>query len=188
MDPDRRLVEAAAAGDREAFDELVRRHQGAIVGLARSLTGGSADAEDLAQEVFVKAYRGFDDFRGEASAFSWLYRITVNTFLNTRRKKALRFRQLWDDFSHRPTHDEAAPETSVETEAVQRHIAQALDRLSPRERSAFVLRHYHELSIKEIAIVLEIAEGTVKSLLFRGVQKLREVLAFYRDELGLTNE
>lgn len=167
-----------------AFRSLVEVHQRAVYFLALDLTGQHHDAEDLSQEVFIKAYRALDAFRGEASAYSWLYRITVNTFLNRRRKKALRLRQLWDDFNLHGTRD-AAPEQELEADVRRRHVQAALRKLSPRERTAFVLRHYQDLSIKEVAGLMDVAEGTVKALLFRAVQKLRDALDFYRDELGL---
>jgi RNA polymerase sigma-70 factor, ECF subfamily len=78
VDADRALVEAAAAGDRDAFDELVRRYQGAIVGLARSMTAGSVDSEDIAQEVFVRAWRSLRGFRGDSTFRTWLHQIALN--------------------------------------------------------------------------------------------------------------
>ena len=78
MDPDRALVEAAAGGSREAFDELVRRHQGAMITLARVLTSGRGDAEDLAQDVFVRAWRSIGGFRGESTFRTWLHRVAIN--------------------------------------------------------------------------------------------------------------
>ncbi len=168
------------------FREIVEQYKRPLYALAYDLTGSHHDAEDLSQEVFIKAYRAAEGFRGEAQLYSWLYRITVNTYLNKRRKKALRFRQLWDDFSQAPTDGTAPrPDQEAEADAVRRHVERALGRLSPRERSAFVLRHYQDLSLKEVAAVMDVAEGTVKSLLFRAAQKLRTALAFYREDLGL---
>ena len=93
MDADRGLVEAAAAGDRDAFDELVRRYQGAIVGLARSLTGGSADAEDIAQEVFVRAWRSLRGFRGDSAFRTWLHQIALNV-IRSQHGRLTRLRRL----------------------------------------------------------------------------------------------
>lgn len=176
----------APASRDAAFRSLVEANQRAVYYLALDLTGQHHDAEDLSQEVFIKAYKALDAFRGEASAYSWLYRITVNTYLNRRRKKALRFRQLWDDFSLMGTRD-SAPGQEVEADIRRQHVNAALRKLSPRERTAFVLRHYQDLSVKEVAGLMDVAEGTVKSLLFRAVQKLRDALSFYREELGLPN-
>ena len=169
------------------FHELVEEYKRPLFALAYDLTGNHHDAEDLSQEVFIKAFRGVADFRGEAQVYSWLYRIAVNTYLNKRRKKALRFRQLWDDFSQIPHTDDAKsePDRQAEADVMRRHVETALKKLSPRERSAFVLRHYQDLSLKEVAALMEVAEGTVKSLLFRATQKLRTALSFYREDLGL---
>ncbi len=169
------------------FPALVEQYKRPLYALAYDLTGNHHDAEDLSQEVFIKAYRGMADFRGEAQVYSWLYRIAVNTFLNKRRKKALRFRQLWDDFSQAPHDAERQPQTDQQAEAdvMRRHVETALQKLSPRERSAFVLRHYQDLSLREVADAMDVAEGTVKSLLFRAAKKLRTALAFYREDLGL---
>ena len=169
------------------FRDLVEQYKRPLYALAYDLTGNHHDAEDLSQDVFVKAYRGMADFRGEAQVYSWLYRIAVNTYLNKRRKKALRFRQLWDDFSQTPPGHggERGPDQHAEADRMRRHVDAALKGLSPRERSAFVLRHYQDLSLKEVSTVMEVAEGTVKSLLFRAVKKLQRSLAFYREDLGL---
>ena len=169
------------------FRALVEQYKRPLYALAYDLTGSHHDAEDLSQEVFIKAYRALPDFRGDAQLFSWLYRITVNTHLNKRRKKALRFRQLWDDFSRAERDDPAPrPDDLVQDGGIRQHVDAALEQLSPRERTAFVLRYYQDLSIKEVAATMDVAEGTVKSLLYRAAQKLRDALAFYRDDLGLT--
>lgn len=181
------VAEPTVRSQPAAFREIVEHYQQPLYALAYDLTGSHHDAEDLSQEVFIKAYRALSDFRGEAQLFSWLYRITVNTYLNRQRKKALRFRQLWDDFSRTARDDPPpGPDDAAEAETMRRHVDAALDRLSPRERSAFVLRHYHDLPIKEVAAQMDVAEGTVKSLLYRATQKLRSALAFYREDLGLT--
>lgn len=175
-------------GREQTFRMLVADYQQAIYRLAFDLTGNHHDAEDLSQDVFIKAYRALDSFRGDSGWYAWLYRIAINTYLNRQRKKVMKFRKLWADFSHH-VPDQGAGRTDEEAEAGvrQRHVEQALQKLTPRERSAFVLRHYQDLSVKEVAAVMEVADGTVKSLLFRGVRKLQQSLSFYRDELGLSD-
>lgn len=161
-------------------------HQRAVYALAYDLTRRHHDAEDLAQEVFLKAYRSLDQFRGEESQRrAWLYRITTTTYLNAQRKKALRFMQLRDDFGNGTFRQATAPaaDQRAEADAMRRHIEQALDGLTARERSAFVLRHHHELPVREVAAAMRVAEGTVKSLLFRSTRKMRDALAFYREEV-----
>lgn len=181
------VIESAPRDRSSTFRALVEEHRRAIYALALDLTGQHHDADDLSQDVFIKAYRAMDQFRGEEGAQrrAWLYRITTTTFLNTKRKKALAYRQLRDDFEGGWMPQESAPATDrrAEVSTVQRHIDQALQQLSPRERTAFVLRHYHDLPIKEVAALMEVADGTVKSLLFRGTRKLRDALHFYRPDL-----
>lgn len=171
----------------DPFREFVERYQRTLYALAFDLTGNHHDAEDLSQEVFIKAHRNHRGFRGEAQTSTWLYRIAVNTYLNRQRKKALRFRQLWGDFGDRHASSEAVlkPDVIAEADGIQHHIAQALETLSPKERTAFVLRHYQDLTLADVADAMGVAEGTMKSLLYRATRKLRKALAFYRNDLGL---
>lgn len=187
---EKELIERAQRGEMGAFRELVERYQKTVYFLALDLCGRRQDAEDLSQEVFLKAYRFLPNFRGEARLSSWLYRITMNCFMDTRRKKQLPTLSLHSDApgeNHPPEPslpDPAAdPSASARSDELQRHIRRALDRLSPRERSVFVLRHYQELPLKEIGEMLEIAEGTVKALLFRAIKRLQKELAIYRAEV-----
>ncbi len=175
------------------FDRVIDLHQRRIYRLALDLTGNHHDAEDLAQQTFLKAYQGLNGFRGESRLGSWLHRIAVNTHIDLQRglsEGARRTQRSWDDeddfvssaAERRPAGN---PEKRAEAATIQRHIARALHGLSPRERAVFVLRHYQQLKLREIASVLDVSEGTVKSLLFRAIRRLREELSFYRPELGL---
>lgn len=175
-------------GTLPSFRSLVEQHKKRVYYLALDLTGNHHDAEDLSQEVFIKAHQSLDSFRGDAKFFSWLYRITVNTYLNKRRKKAVRYMNLWDDFDHVTQGDSAPsdPDARAERSTMQAHIEAALQVLSESERTAFVLKHYHDHKIREIADVMDVANGTVKSWLYRAARKLRDELDFYRDDLNLT--
>ncbi len=175
------------------FDRVVQLHQRKIYFLALDLTGNHHDAEDLAQEVFFKAYKSLTRFRGEAGLGTWLYRITVNTNIDRQRKRseaAMKRQRSWDDEDNPlpPLPDpnpDRNPEKSAEAGTIQRHIDQALNCLSPRQRTVFVLRHYQDLKLREIAALLSISEGTVKTTLFRAIRRLQQELAVYRPELGL---
>jgi RNA polymerase sigma-70 factor (ECF subfamily) len=184
------LVERARNGEMGAFRELVERYKKKIYYLSLDLTGNHHDAEDLSQEVFIKAYRSLKNFRGDAKLNSWLYRITVNTCISQRRKKSVSVMTLQEDFDGEssPQYQLSEggvnhnPELSAEAGLMQQHIDKALQRLTPRERSIFVLRHYNDLPLKEIAQILKITEGTVKSMLFRAIKKLQKQLSFYRED------
>ncbi len=166
------------------FREIVTEYQRSVYGLAFELTGNHHDAEDLSQEVFIKVYRSLDKFRGDSKLYSWIYRITVNTFLNKKQKKTLLFRKLTSDFSD--VDPGSMSEPALETPLLlKKHLASAMQKLSKSERVAFVLRHKQDLSVKDVAKTMEVAEGTVKSLLHRALKKLRKDLHFYKEELGL---
>jgi len=178
------LIRRAAEGDRAAFSSLVETHRRRVYFLARDLCGNCEDAEDLAQEVFVKLYRSLHSFRGAARLSTWLHRITLNTYIDQRRSRAWKEKlQTVDLEEHTPasTHTNpgvaSAPETFTLNQQVLGHVDTALDVLSPRERAAFVLRHFRDTPISEIASSMQIRQGTVKSLLFRGVRKLQGSLA-----------
>lgn len=192
MSDEQALVQRARNGETSAFRELVERYKKKIYYLSLDLTGNHHDAEDLSQEVFIKAYRSLKNFRGDAKFNSWLYRITVNTCISQKRKKSVSAMTLQDDFEGESSSQNFSqggathnPERLAEAGFMQQHIENALQQLTPRERSIFVLRHYNDLPLKEIAHILKISEGTVKSMLFRAIQRLQKELAFYREDFGL---
>ena len=195
MNEERVLVERAQNGEMAAFRELVERHKKNVYYLALDLTGNHYDAEDLSQEVFIKAFQSIKTFRSEGKMSSWLYRITVNTNINQYRRKSFKARKLQESYDELSDSQNRFvgmnrvkdPEESAEAGMIQKHIDQALGRLTPRERSIFVLRHYNDLSLKEIALIHKVKEGTIKSMLFRSIKKLQKELSFYREELALEN-
>ena len=179
VDADRELVERAAAGSREAFDELVRRHQASIVSLARALTHGSADAEDIAQEVFVRVWRSLRGFRGESAFRTWLHRVAVNV-IHSHHGRIARIRRLFLIPSAEADSDpieRAADSTDVESDVVMRDaIDKALGSLPEELRVAVTLRDVQGLDYREIANVLGVPIGTVESRIFRGRQRLQPLL------------
>ena len=178
-------ISTAADHDEGSFREFVETHKRRLYWLALDLTGNHHDAEDLSQEVFIKAYRNLDGFRGDAKVSTWLRRIAVNTYLNKRRKKALSHMSLLSDTENRRVTVSSAPPPDGEAggDRIRMYVDRALDALSPRERSAFVLRHMNDLPVKEVAASMDIAQGTVKSLLYRATQKMQQELAFLRSDL-----
>ncbi|MFT4606206.1 MAG: RNA polymerase sigma-70 factor (ECF subfamily) [Rhodothermales bacterium] len=166
------------------FPDIVRDYKRGVLSLALDLTGNLHDAEDLAQEVFIKAHRHLDTYRGESGLYAWLRRIAVNTHLNKKRKKSVTFMRLFGDVSGSDDwadHGDT-PDVGAESGDLRGHIDRALESLTPRERSAFVMRHYQDLSTRDVAEAMGVADGTVKSLLFRATGKLRSSLQFLRQE------
>ncbi len=185
MDADRDLVKAAAGGDRDAFDELVRRYQGQIVNLARAMTGGDADEDDMAQETFVRAWRSLPGFRGESAFRTWLYGIAMNV-VRTHRGRRSKLRSL---FWSAAAEGEGVPleqvrdrDASVEQQIMMRDgIDRALKSLPGELREALVLRDVQGLEYREIADALGVPIGTVESRIFRARQRLRPLLAPLRE-------
>ena len=188
---DQGLIEKACQGDLTAFRAIVDEHKQTVFRIAFDMTGNRHDAEDISQEVFLKAYRSLGSFRGDAKMSTWLYRITVNACYDHRSTRAwtsMKPTELSEEHERPPLfheHSSNNPESSAEGSVMQRHINDALKKLTPRERSIFVMRHYSDLPLKEIAEVLKISEGTVKSMLFRALKRLQQELHFYRADLGL---
>jgi DNA-directed RNA polymerase specialized sigma24 family protein len=152
--------------DRHAFAALVRRHQSAVRALLRRLTcGDAARADDLAQDAFLRAYRGLPGFRGGAKFSSWLYRIAYNVFLSDGGRKVV----------SPPVDDVAAPAAPVA--GLRLDLDQGLRRLSEPERLAVVLSYNEGATHEEIAGVLGCPLGTAKSHVLRGRQRLREYLS-----------
>jgi RNA polymerase sigma-70 factor (ECF subfamily) len=183
-DPDVDLV-PAAAGDLDAFEALVRRYQARIIGLARSHSGNAADAEDLAQDVFVRVYRSLRQFRGNSLFRTWLYRIALNV-VRTHHARRGRQQGVWGDSgADDRAFDAMAGEPSVEFTLVRREaIDRALDDLPADLREAVVLRDVHGLDYREIADVTGAPMGTVESRIFRARQRLRTALAPLLEDLG----
>ncbi len=187
-EPDEReLIERLASGDRSAFPEFVESYKKNVYGLAFDLTRNHHDAEDVSQEVFIKVFRSFHTFRKDARLGSWLYRITVNACHDHRRRKPQESEagKTVPRLDGRPSVLEAMPGTDLPEKTGDDHflqirIAQALESVSERERTAFVLRYYEDLDLKSIAEIMDISVGSVKSYLFRGVQKLQKELADFR--------
>lgn len=187
------LIEKIKTGDKIAFRRLVEKYQPKLHRLALDLTSDPDDAEDLSQEVFIKIFKNIQQFRMESQVSSWLYRIAVNTYLSKKRLKIFSiiqserkfvksdgaFTEIPDDRTASNTERQAA------SALLQQRIQAALSKLSTREKVVFVLRHYHDYTMKEIAGDLRLAEGTVKSLLFRAIKKMQVALTPFKNELGL---
>jgi RNA polymerase sigma-70 factor (ECF subfamily) len=182
------LVRSAQAGDRLAFEELVRRYDREVLRLALNLVHRSEDARDIYQEGFLRVYRNLHRFRFECSFYTWLYRIVTNVALDHLRRRTSRREDqapvpeeadggTRDFFDRQPEHRAAAnPEKRLLGQELGQHISAALKRLSPRERMVFEMKHYQGLKLRAIGDLLGTSEETVKNSLFRATRKLRSCL------------
>ena len=180
-DPDHAAVDAAAAGDAGAFETLVLRYQARIVNYASALVHDAGVAEDVAQETFVRAWRGLGRFRGESAFRTWLYRIAANvarTELDRRgRRTRIADRSLDDEAEPLQAGDVPSPAPDAETALVTREaIDRALAELPDDLRLALVLRDVEGLDYKEIAGVTGAPMGTVESRIFRARRRMRALL------------
>lgn len=173
------LVERARVGDTDAFKELVDRHSQTLFKTAYRLTGNEADADDLVQEAFLRAYRKLDRFDGRSQFSTWLYRITVNCGMDLMRKKSRRNARAAIDegvvLDSMATEDPRPDRLALSGE-IGRAVESVLRTLSPMERAAFVLRHFEGRSIAEIGGLLDARSGATKHAIFRAVKKLRAAL------------
>jgi RNA polymerase sigma-70 factor (ECF subfamily) len=169
LEDEKQWVFRSQQGDHEAFESLIKRYQQMIDSLAFRMTGSMADAEDLAQETFIQAFRQLDGYRGEARFSSWLYRIAMNLCLNwrTRRQRREKLHSDWSE--HQET---SAPIEDKRTRLVQ----DALMKLNPKQRAAVVLTTYDGLNHAEAARVLGCSETTVSWRLFAARAKLKRLL------------
>ena len=178
------IIEGMARGDQRAFRELVERYKKQVYYLALDMAGNPVDAEDISQEVFLKVYRSFATFRKGARLGSWLYRVTYNASIDHLRRKGAAPEPVADDVLEYLSRDGAAlparsavdPAAAAESSQLQERIARALEKVSPQEKAVFLLRHYEDLMLKDIAASLGLSLGSVKSYLFRAVRKLQREL------------
>lgn len=187
VDPaDAALVLRVQSGDHHAYETLVTRYRGKIYAMILNMIGNDADAWDLAQEVFVKAWRGLPKFEARSSFFTWLYRITHNVTYDWMRKKKITPGHEFDDTLATPQiaagaqtvpYAEAAPDVMLENRELGQAIQAGLQQLSPEHRSIILLKEIDGLSYQEISETLGITMGTVMSRLFYARKKLQVLLA-----------
>ena len=172
-DEDLALVAAAQRGDDEAFGQLVRKYQHRVVGLAQGLLTDRAEAEDVAQDAFLRAYRGLRGFRGSSAFRSWLFQIAVNTARTHRTRRSGRMETPVDATVLESTPGDDRLETAVVT---RDEVTRALATLPLDLREAVLLRDVEGLDYREIATALSLPMGTVESRIFRGRERLRRAL------------
>ena len=171
------LVNRAKAGDRAAFEELVRRYRSRILALALHLSGNESEAEDITQEVFLKAYQKISSFEGRSHFFTWVYRMTVNRSLNAKRDKKRRREEALDDPRvARALRIDAGgdPVKAAELRSTYVRLLQALDNLPVKMRTSVVLVVLQGLSHAEAAVVQQCSPGTVAWHINQARTRLRE--------------
>jgi len=168
------LVAACLAGRREAFDIIVERHRRSVYLLCYRFVGNHEDASDLSQDVFVRAYKGLQRFRGQSSLGTWIYRIGVNVCLNRVSAK----RPATEPIDARPHLDQHAVDPAAELLKGERasQVRDAISQLPRKQRATVILRVYHELSHEEIAGILGSSVGAVKANFFHALGNLKRLL------------
>ena len=167
------LVTACLTGQRDAFAIIVERHRRAVYQLCYRFVGNHADASDLSQEVFLRAFRGLKGFKGQSSLATWLYRIGVNTCLN-RVSANVPVTEPLDARPHQAAGDD--PSASLIREERRARVRAAIARLPRKQRATLILRAYQELSHREIAEILGSSVGAVKANFFHALGNLKKIL------------
>ncbi|HLH81184.1 MAG TPA: sigma-70 family RNA polymerase sigma factor, partial [Chthonomonas sp.] len=186
---EQRLIERSKEGDRRAFDALVRMHEKRVYNLAYRLSGNYDEAGDITVEAFLRVYQAINNFRGDANFSTWLYRIVTNVYLDRRKRQKNRqtlsleeYVELEESQVTRQIEDPSpGPEELVEAQQRQELLQKAIESLPEYQRAMIVLYHVDGLSYEEIAEVLSLPIGTVKSRLNRARLALREKLEPIRE-------
>ncbi len=172
------LIQNAQQGDREAFSMLFEENKKMVFGLAFKYTKNKQDAEDILQNTFIKAFNGLNKFqlKKHSSFSSWLYRIGISCSIDFLRDKKRMKKSLQDwELMDRTTSGSSGgdPEKNASREDLKKKIERLVDDMPPRQKMAFVLKHFQQLKIREIAEYMECSEGSVKKQLFRGVENIK---------------
>lgn len=178
-EPDEKLLDLTAAGDREAFSQLATRHQDWVFRLAFRYTRHRQDAEELTQEIFLRAWRHARQFRGDSSFSTWLYRLAVNCCLNHRQSKKVRPDPLPIAAGHAAADGQGGDEMVLAERQARLHAAMAS--LPTRQRLALTLASFEDKSYEEIAAAMGTSVSAIESLLFRARQNLAAVLRPMRE-------
>jgi len=186
-----KLVTKARDGDIDAFEKLIATSQGKIYNLALRLTGNRHDADDLAQEAVLRVYRALSSFRQEASFDTWVYQIVSNLYKDSLRQKA-RLKEEQIDFAYKTQRGEVSrqiasdmpdPVEIYENHELGNYLQSCINNLNPEYRFVIVLREYMQYSYEEIAEILNISIGTVKSRLSRGRKYLQQQIIADQEQM-----
>jgi RNA polymerase sigma-70 factor (ECF subfamily) len=180
------LIDRFKRDDQVAFEELVLKYGDRIYNLCRYMLGNAHDAEDAAQDTLIKAYRKLNNFRPEASFYTWLYRIAVNTCLDYKKRpffeSIFKSSREGEEFFFEPVSDEPTPEEMYESKQMGLILRKSLRKLSGKLRAVIILKEIECLSYEEIAGVLDVSIGTVKSRISRARQELKVSMKKFREQ------
>jgi RNA polymerase sigma-70 factor, ECF subfamily len=181
MPADSDLISRAAGGDPSAFQALVERHRSMVYRVAYQFAGNHYDAEDIAQEVFIKVYKSLDRFRQDSQLSSWMYRIVMNACIDHRRRDtsvgAVPFGEEAEQKMVNTPEGRPGPEEHAYAGELGQVLESEIGRLPKGQRIVFVMRHHQGMKLCEIAAALGLAEGTVKRQLHAAVHRLRQALS-----------
>ncbi len=181
MSDERKLIDDCLAGNTAAFGELVARHQDRLYNTVLRLLDYPEDARDVVQEAFLHAYQSLHSFKGDARFFTWLYRIAVNTAISLKRKRRMLLRlqpTADDDRTMDPLdpHEANRPDHAMEMAEQEKQVHEALARLSVEHRTVLILKDMDGMKYEEMAEILQVPIGTIRSRLHRARMEMREVL------------
>jgi len=172
---DHALVVEAVAGNRDAFDVIVERHRRAVYQVCFRFVNNHEDANDMAQDVFVRAWRGLRNFKGQSALSTWLYRIAVNVCLNRVTTKRIASEPIDDGEGFEDTRIEGAAHAMLREERAVT-VRRAIRSLPPKQRATLIMRTYHDMSHQQIADVLGSSVGAVKANFFHALSNLKKIL------------
>ena len=179
--PDSELITECLQGRTEAFGQIVTRYQERLFGTLVTMLGSVEDARDVAQEAFVQAYQKLDSFRGQSAFYSWLFRIALNSSVDHHRRQrrpTVSIDAAREQTGAEPTdlHPETSPSFSIERTERQTLVQLALSKLSPEYRQVLILKEMEDFKYEEIAALVKIPVGTVRSRIHRGRAELKDIL------------
>lgn len=185
------LILKAQQGDSHAFEQLIYRYDKHVLGIAASFRNNEEDTKDIYQEVFLRAFRGIKNFRFQSEFSTWFFRIATNVCLtfNSKKKKYV-LTSIDEEFEGEDSDGyklsdtiagDLDSETLTNNNELNEAVAKAVESLSPKLKMVFTLKHIHDYKIREIAVMMNCAEGTIKGYLFAATQKLRIQLKIFID-------
>jgi RNA polymerase sigma-70 factor (ECF subfamily) len=180
---DQELILLAQRGDARAFETLVYRYDQQVLSMALSYVSNEEEAKDIYQEVFIRVYRALPKYQFKSQFSTWLYRIVVNACLTHQARQKSRSYVSIDDRTEEEDapatvilSDEAETDETIINAEIAAHVQEAMAALSPQQRMVFSLRHFEGFKLREIAQIMDCAEGTVKKYLFTATERLRDRL------------